>query len=179
MSRRLETAALCLCSPSLFLAAVQRGKIIIDRPQNTFSSPAYQVRLVSILLLLPRFYRLLFFLRLAIIDLQPPCAREQKESVRSGVPKQSIPHHPAEPHTHQSIPPAPSLQMHKQGTSSKAAPQRAPIMSRKTHGDGRGRQKKKKFYSRIKFSNQISTALIIPNQPHVCIMYQNLGEKSN
>lgn len=170
---------LCLCSPSLSFWQRCKGEKLLSTGHKThLAAPAYQVRLVSILLLLPRFYRLLFFLRLAIIDLQPPCAREQKESVRSGVPKQSIPHHPAEPHTHQSIPPAPSLQTHKQGTSSKAAPRRAPIMSRKTHGDGRGREKKK-FYSRIKFSNQISTSLIIPNQPHVCIMYQNLGEKSN
>lgn len=93
-----------------------------QRLKNTFSSPAYQVRLVSILLLLPRFYRLLFFLRLAIIDLQPPFAQEQNGSVRSGVPQQSIPRHPDGPSrafptillclTHIRAVPSPNLHMH-------------------------------------------------------------------
>lgn len=82
--------ALALLSVSLSFWQQCKGEKLLSTGhglKNTFSSSAYQVRLVSILLLLPRFYRLLFFLRLAIIDLQPPFGQEQNGSVRSGPPK--------------------------------------------------------------------------------------------
>lgn len=69
-----------------------KGKLLStgQRLKEAVSSQAYQVRLVSIFLLLPRLSRLLFLLGFAIINLQPPFAQEQKESVRSGLSLQSI-----------------------------------------------------------------------------------------
>lgn len=69
-----------------------KGKLLStgQRLKEAVSSQAYQVRLVSIFLLLPRLSRLLFLLGLTIINLQPPFAQEQKESVRSGLSRQSI-----------------------------------------------------------------------------------------
>lgn len=77
-----------------------KGKSLPEgqRLKAAFGRQAYQVRFISILLILSRLCRLLFLLRVAIINLQPPCAPEQKESVPSGPSEHGTPPHPAWPH---------------------------------------------------------------------------------
>lgn len=163
--------------------------------KDTFSSQAYQVRLISVFLLLPRLHRLLFLLRLAIVNLQPPFAQEQSESVRSGHSEQSFPPLSCCAPTQQSIPPLSCCVLIQQSIppSSCCVPHPAPsctctstisppgqelqgcqCTSWYMHGDSKG----EKIQPQNKVSNQIFTPLVIQKQPYVYTMYHDLGKKN-
>lgn len=179
MSRRLETAALCLCSPSLSFWQRCKGEKLLSTGHKTHLAA-----------------------QLTKSDSSPSSSSspDSTDSCSSSDSPSSIcSHHVPENRRSQSgrvsqNRASPTILLSP--TPIRASPQppacrctnraQAPRLHLNVLQSCQGKPmgmveggRKKKFYSRIKFSNQISTSLIIPNQPHVCIMYQNLGKKSS